>query len=38
MKKSLVRTLVVVAVLVAIVVAFRQFDLYDALRRMHGGG
>ena len=37
MNKSLVRTLVVLAVIAALVVAFRQFDLYDALRRLHGG-
>ena len=37
MKKTLFRTLVAVAVIGALVVAFRQFDLYDALRRLHGG-
>ncbi len=37
MKKPLVRGILVVAVLVAIVVAIRQFDLYGALVRLHGG-
>lgn len=37
MKKPLFRTLVVLALIGVLVVAFRQFDLYDTLRRLHGG-